>query len=140
MILLNLFLCVIVTTVGFWILWGAAWPLAVAGWALAAGGFLWWRARSVAELWAWATLGLGLESFIWPILVMTQLTRVSETPSDEEMGTILSAVVLGLFSSVFWISFSYGLFKRAWTSTSDSVRGAASDGKTSRPAKRTNVG
>ena len=27
--------------------------------------------------------------------------------------TILSAVVLGLFSSVFWISFSYGLFKRA---------------------------
>jgi hypothetical protein len=30
------------------------------------------------------------------------------------MGTILSAVVLGLFSSVFWISFSYGLFKRAW--------------------------
>ncbi|MBM4126935.1 MAG: hypothetical protein FJ247_06255 [Nitrospira sp.] len=136
MILLNLFLCVIVTTVGFWILWGADWPLVVAGWALAAGGFLWWRARSVAELWAWATLGLGLESFLWPILVMSQLKHASETPSDEELGTILSAVVMGLFSSVFWISFSYGLFKRAWKSTADSAGHTASDGKPSRPAKR----
>jgi hypothetical protein len=136
MILLNLFLCVIVTTVGFWILWGTAWPLVIAGWALAAGGFLWWRARSIAELWAWATLGLGLESFISPILVMTQLKQASETPSEEELGTILSAIVLGLFSSVFWISFSYGLFKRAWKSTSDSIISTAADGKTSRPAKR----
>ncbi len=140
MILLNLFLCVIVTTVGFWILWGTAWPLVIAGWGLAAGGFLWWRARSVAELWAWATLGLGLQSFIWPILVMTQLKRASQTPSDEEMGTILSAVVLGLFSSVFWISFSYGLFKRAWQSPSDSVGNTASGGKPSRPVKRPTAG
>ena len=136
MILLNLFLCVIVTTVGFWILWGAAWPLVITGWAIVVGVFLWWRARSVAELWAWATLALGLESFIWPILAMTQLKRAAETPSDEELGTILSAVVLGLFSSVFWISFSYGLFKRAWKTTSDPVSNTASDGKTSRPAKR----
>lgn len=140
MILLNLFLCVIVTTVGFWILWGAEWPLVIAGWALAVGGFLWWRARSVAELWAWATLGLGLESFIWPILVMTQLKQASETPSDEELGTILSAVVFGLFSSVFWISFSYGLFKRAWNAASDSASSPASGGKTSRPAKRHRAG
>jgi len=133
MILLNLFLCIIVTTVGFGIIWGSTWPLVIAGWALAVGGFLWWRARSVAELWAWATLGLGLESFVWPILLMTQHT--SETPSDEEMGAMLSAVVLGLFSSVFWISFSYGLFKRAWQSPSDSIRSTASNRKISRPAK-----
>jgi hypothetical protein len=29
------------------------------------------------------------------------------------MGAILSAIVMGLFSAVFWISFAYGLFKRA---------------------------
>jgi hypothetical protein len=29
------------------------------------------------------------------------------------MGTMLSAVLMGLFSAVFWIAFSYGLFKRA---------------------------
>jgi hypothetical protein len=45
---------------------------------------------------------------------MIQLKGPSETLPEAEMGTILSAVVLGLFSSVFWISFSYGLFKRAW--------------------------
>ena len=140
MILLNLFLCVLVTTVGFWILWGAAWPLVIAGWALVVGIFLWWRARSVSELWAWATLGLGLESFIWPILLMTQLKRASETPSDEEMGTMLSAVVLGLFSSVFWLSFSYGLFKRAWKASSDSARTIASEKPASRPAKRPKTG
>jgi hypothetical protein len=140
MILLNLFLCVIVTTVGFWILWGAAWPFVVAGWALVVGIFLWWRARSVAELWAWATLGLGLESFIWPILLMTELKHASETPSDEEMGTILSAVVLGLFSSVFWISFSYGLFKRAWKAASDSASTITSEKPVSRSAKRSKTG
>ncbi len=37
----------------------------------------------------------------------------AESLPESEMGTILSAVVLGLFSSVFWISFSYGLFRRA---------------------------
>jgi hypothetical protein len=29
------------------------------------------------------------------------------------MGAILSATLMGLFSAVFWIAFSYGLFKRA---------------------------
>jgi hypothetical protein len=28
------------------------------------------------------------------------------------MGAILNAVLFGLFSSVFWISFAFGLFKR----------------------------
>ena len=48
---------------------------------------------------------------------MVQLKSATTAPSDEEMGTVLSAVVLGLFASVFWISFSYGLFKRAWAAT-----------------------
>ncbi|MEK9140179.1 MAG: hypothetical protein AAB308_03905, partial [Nitrospirota bacterium] len=56
---------------------------------------------------------LGLESFAWPVVLMIQLRGQAESLPESEMGTVLSAVVLGLFSSVFWISFSYGLFKRA---------------------------
>lgn len=111
--LLNVLLGSLVAAVGFWLLWESASPLLVAGWALAVAGLLWSRVRTVAEVWAWTTLLLGLESFARPVILMIQLKSASGTPSEEEMGTILSAVVLGLFSSVFWVSFSYGLFRRA---------------------------
>ena len=43
---------------------------------------------------------------------MIHLRLTTNQPSDEDMGLILNAVLFGLFSSVFWISFAYGLFKR----------------------------
>lgn len=111
---LNLALGTLVTTVGFWLIWGGTVsPIIVAGWALIVGLFLWFLTESITELWAWSTLLLGLESFAWPVVLMVQLRGQGESLPESEMGTILSAVVLGLFSSVFWISFSYGLFKRA---------------------------
>lgn len=113
MLWLNILLGTLVVEVGFWFLWGTGSPLILAGWALIVGAWLWWQARTVTHIWAWSTLVLGLESFAWPLLLMIQLKTSTVAPSEEEMGTILSAVVLGLFSSVFWISFSYGLFKRA---------------------------
>ena len=94
MIILNLILGTLVTTIGFWILQGAASQGIVALWAFTVGGFLWWRVRSITELWAWATLLLGLESFAWPINVMIQLKGVSETPSQDQMETMLMAVVI----------------------------------------------
>jgi hypothetical protein len=100
------------------------------------GGFLWWKARSITEVWAWSTLLLGLESFAWPLTLMIQLKGASETPSENEMGTILLAVVLGLFSSVFWISFSYGLFKRAWGGTPDQPSDVSRVPLASPPVKR----
>lgn len=112
MMLLNIVLGTVVVGIGFWLLWGSASPLILLISALSVGTLLWWQARTVANIWAWATLLLGLESFAWPLLLMVQLKTSGVTASEEEMGTILSAVVLGLFSSVFWISFSYGLFKR----------------------------
>jgi hypothetical protein len=112
--LLNCLLGILVAVVGFWLIWGTVVPVLVLGWALVVGAFLWLKAKSITEIWAWATLLLGLESFAWPVVLMIQLKGPSESLPETEMGTILSAVVLGLFSSVFWISFSYGLFKRAW--------------------------
>jgi len=136
MILLNLILGTLVTTIGFWILQSAASLVVVALWAFTVGGFLWWWARSITELWAWATLLLGLESFAWPIQIMIQLKGVSETPSQDEMETMLTAVILGLFSSVFWIAFSYGLFKRAWKATPGSTQDGSPAGDSPQPTSR----
>jgi len=124
MVLLNLFLSTFVVVAGFWLLWDNAPTLFMAGWALAVGGFLWWKGRTMTELWAWSTLFLGLESFALPVTLMARLNAASDQPSGDEMGTVLSAVVLGLFSSVFWTTFSYGLFKRAWSGTSEVVNSA----------------
>ncbi|UVT15919.1 MAG: hypothetical protein H8K04_19330 [Nitrospira sp.] len=111
--LLNLFLGTLVTVVGFWLIWGTVSPFLVLGWGLVVGVFLWLKAESITEIWAWSTLVLGLESFAWPLVLMIQMKGTSDALPEAEMGTILSAVVLGLFSSVFWVSFSYGLFSRA---------------------------
>ena len=128
---LNLILGTLVTTVGFWILWNAAPEFVVAGWVLVVSGFLWWKAKSVTEVWAWVTLVLGLESFAWPLQRMVQLKNVADTPSDDEMGAMLSDIILGLFFAVFWMSFSYGLFKWAWKTPIDEAVGDAMAVKTS---------
>lgn len=114
---LNIGLGTLVVAAGFWLLWGTLPMAALIGWTLAVAGFLFWKSRTITEIWAWSTLLVGLESFAWPLMLMIQLKSATSTPSDEEMGTVLSAVVLGLFAAVFWISFSYGLFKRAWTAS-----------------------
>ena len=113
MMLLNILLGTLVVEIGFALLWEASTLTVLGGWALLVGAWLWWQTRTVTQVWAWSTLLLGLESFAWPVALMVQLKASSGPPSEEEMGSILSAVVLGLFSAVFWISFSYGLFKRA---------------------------
>ena len=84
-----------------------------AGVLIAAAAFLWWSGRTITLIWAWSTLLLGVESFAWPITTMLQIRSGGGDPSDEDMGIILSASLMGLFSAVFWIAFSYGLFKRA---------------------------
>lgn len=111
-LLLNISLGTLVVAIGFWLLWGTLVPEVTVLWVALVGSFLYWKCCTITEIWAWSTLLLGLESFAWPLQLMIQLKSAALVPSDEEMGTILSAVVLGLFSSVFWMSFSYGLFKR----------------------------
>ena len=80
---------------------------------MAAAAFLVWRGRSITLVWAWSTLLLGLACFAWPIVTMLQIRSAGGEPSEAEMGAILSATLMGLFSACFWIAFAYGLFKRA---------------------------
>jgi hypothetical protein len=122
---LNAALGAAVVTIGFWLVRG---DLSLASALLAALGvaaFLLWRASSISEVWAWSTLLLGVESFAWPVVTMVQVrTATSEgtQPTDQQMGLILTAILFGLFSAIFWLSFSYGIFKRmVWKQPEDKV-------------------
>ncbi|MDP1768813.1 MAG: hypothetical protein Q8L74_08420 [Nitrospirota bacterium] len=108
----NALLGSLVVAAGAWLAWDSfsLWGIALVVGAVA--GFLLWRGRTIALVWAWATLLIGLESLAWPIVTMVQVRSITAEPTDDQMGTILSAVLTGLFSAIFWITFSYGLFKR----------------------------
>ena len=110
---LNALLGSLVVATGAWLAWDS---LTLWGAVFVAGGvagFLIWQGRTIGQVWAWATLFLGLESLAWPIITMIEVRSITVEPTDEQMGTILSAVVTGLLSAVFWITLSYGIFKRA---------------------------
>lgn len=116
---LNAVLGTVVVMVGGGLLWGALpvwWNVVLFSGVLI---FLLWRGHTIGAVWAWSTLLLGIESLAWPILTMVQVRLTANQPSDEDMGLILNAVLFGLFSSVFWISFAYGLFKRQSTAAGD---------------------
>ena len=109
---LNALLGSLVVAVGAWLAWDS---FSFWGMVLVAGavvGLLIWQGRTIGLVWAWTTLLIGLESLAWPIVTMVQVRSVTTEPTDDQMGTILSAVLTGLFSAIFWITFSYGLFKR----------------------------
>lgn len=110
---MNAVLGALVVTVGAWLAWNAISAGHAALVLAAAAAFLWWQGGTVSLIWAWSTLFLGLECFAWPIMTMLQVRSLGREPSDDEMGAILSASFMGLFSAVFWIAFAYGLFKRA---------------------------
>lgn len=97
---------------GVFVMWdqaGLEWTLFI---AVVATALLLWQGRSIGAVWAWTTLGLGLESMTWPIVTMVRIRMEGIQPTEEQMGTILNAVLFGLFTSVFWMTFSFGLFKR----------------------------
>jgi len=54
---------------------------------------------------------LGVESLSWPIVTMVRIRLSGSEPSEEQMGLILTSVLFGLFSAIFWITFSYGIVK-----------------------------
>ncbi len=103
----------LVVAVGFWVLSGELPAVAFVLVAMALVGLLLWLAHDAATIWAWVTLLLGLESLAWPVSTMIRARLTGAPPTEEEMAGLLTAVVFGLFSSVFWLTFSYGLFRRA---------------------------
>lgn len=113
----------IVVTIGVWLAVGAA-PVELLGAvALGVAGFLAWQGTTLGRIWGWTSLLVGLASLAWPIVTMIQISRLTEQPSDEQMGMILTAVVAGLFASVFWLSFGWGIFR--WIARKEAERAEA---------------
>ena len=67
---------------------------------------------TVAHIWMWTTIVLGLESFAWPIQTMGELRALGPEPPLEEMKHIFTAVLFGVFSGVFWLTFAYGIYRK----------------------------
>jgi hypothetical protein len=102
----------VVIALGLWLMWGELPVMLIAAIAVLAAAVLAWAGTSIAALWGWATAVLGLESLAWPMVTMVRIRLASAEPTEEEMGLILTAVLFGLFSSIFWLTFSYGIFKK----------------------------
>src|SRR5262245_7122333 len=98
---LNALLGSLVVATAAWLAWDsfALWEIALI--AAGAVGFLIWQGRTIGLVWAWVTLLLGVESLAWPIITMVQISSITAEPNDEQLGTILSAVLMGLVSAVF---------------------------------------
>jgi hypothetical protein len=109
---LNVLFGSLVVAIGFRFLWGDLPLAATLVVAALVAGLLVWRARTIPEVWAWATMLLGIECLAWPFATMVQVRMATAEPSNEQMGQIVNAVIWGLPSGVFWLTLSYGLFKR----------------------------
>jgi hypothetical protein len=128
----------LVVTVGIWLVGGALPVPALVAVASMVAGFLLWQGHSVGLIWAWSTLLLGLESLAFPVVTLWQQPPDTAEPNQEQMATLLTAVVFGLFSSVFWISFAWGLFRwarRDRESPVAAVEGAAAKGRKAKIGK-----
>ena len=108
----NAVLGSLTVTIGLWLLIGALpMPVGIAiGLGLAA--LLAWKCPSIGYIWAFSTLLLGVESIVWPMLQMADLQELGPEPPMEDLERIFTAVLFGLFSGVFWMTFAYGIYKR----------------------------
>lgn len=108
----NAVLGSLIVTVGLWLLVGAL-PIPV-GIALGLGlaALLAWKCPSIGYIWSICTLLLGVESMAWPMLQMADLQQLGPEPPMEELEKIFTAVLFGLFSGIFWMTFAYGIYKR----------------------------
>ena len=110
--LINAVFGSVIVTVGLWLLVGEL-PIVMALiLALGLAGLLAWKCPTIAYVWTISTFLLGLESLGWPVLQMADLQKLGPEPPLEDLQRIFTAVLFGLFSGVFWMTFSYGIYKR----------------------------
>jgi hypothetical protein len=109
---LNAAIGSLVVTFGLWLVWGEAPVIALVVVALILGVLLSWGSASLAAVWAWTTALLGVESLALAVVTMIQGKLAGREPTEQEMSDILIVMLFGLFSSIFWLTFSYGIFKK----------------------------
>ncbi len=75
---------------------------------------------TTGHVWMWSTLLLGLESLAWPFQMLGTLEQFGPEPPIEEMERVFTAVLFGLFSGIFWLTFAYGIYRRTKPKVEDS--------------------
>ena len=68
----------------------------------------------VAHVWMWATVLLGIESLAWPVPLVLALRQLGPEPPLEAMSEVFTAVLFGVSSGIFWLTFAYGLYRRTY--------------------------
>ncbi|MFB3146132.1 MAG: hypothetical protein ACE1ZO_03335, partial [Nitrospirales bacterium] len=110
--LINAVLGAIVVTVGLWFLQG---DLSSSITVVMIVGFTILYAKvcpTTGHIWMWSTMLLGLESLSWPFQMVGELEQFGPEPPLEDMQRVFTAVMFGVFSGVFWLTFAYGIFRR----------------------------
>ena len=110
--LINAVLGAITVTVGLWFLQGG---LSAAITIIMIVGLTMVYTQmcpTTAHVWMWSTMLLGLESLAWPFQMVGELEQFGPEPPIEEMERVFTAILFGLFSGIFWLTFAYGIYRR----------------------------
>jgi hypothetical protein len=135
--LINAVLGAMAVTVGFWLLQGDL-SSAVSMVMIVGLTVLYAKVCPTAgHVWMWSTMLLGLESLAWPFQMLGELEQFGPEPPLEEMEKVFTAVLFGVFSGIFWLTFAYGLYKRTQPKIADpSEVPTANQAKAQRKKKR----
>jgi len=91
---------------------------------------------TAAHVWMWSTLLLGIESLAWPFQLIGELEQYGSEPPLEEMSKVFTAVLFGVFSGIFWLTFAYGIYRRTQPKTEESIPLTSNQAKAQRKKKR----
>ena len=91
---------------------------------------------TAAHVWMWSTLLLGLESLAWPFQLLGELEQYGAEPPIEEMSKVFTAVLFGVFSGIFWLTFAYGIYRRTQPKTEEPSPLTSNQAKAQRKKKR----
>lgn len=116
-LLLNAVLGAMAVGGGLWLLQGGLFPVVTVTVVVGLMVVFAKTCPGVAQVWMWSTLLLGLESLAWPFLLLGELRQFGPEPPLEEMSKVFTAVLFGVFSGIFWLTFAYGLYRRTQSTT-----------------------
>ena len=135
-LLVNAVLGAMAVTVGLWFLQG---DLSSSATIIIIVGLTILYAKicpTAAHVWMWSTLLLGLESLAWPFQLVGELEQYGSEPPIEEMSKVFTAVLFGVFSGVFWLTFAYGIYRRTQPKIEEPVPLTSNQAKAQRKKKR----
>ena len=90
---------------------------------------------TAAHVWMWSTLLLGVESLAWPFQLIGGLEQYGAEPPLEEMSKVFTAVLFGVFSGIFWLTFAYGIYRRTQPKTEEPLPLTSNQAKAQRKKK-----